>query len=266
MSLKGKVAVVTGSSQGVGRAAVLRFARAGCDVVINYSRGADQAAEVEELCLIAGVRAVSIRADISRDEDCRRLVHAAGQAFGRLDILVNNAGFTRFVPFADLEGLSEEIWDRTLRTNLMGSFFCTRAAVPLMRKNGGGAVVNVASVAGILAIGSSIAYAASKAAMINMTRALARSLGPEIRVNAVAPGAIDTRWLRDGMGEEGFAALAASLQETTPLRRVSSPEDVADAIVWLSEGARMVTGEVILVDGGYHLGPDARLAPRQKDE
>ena len=132
-----------------------------------------------------------------------------------------------------------------------------------MRKQGGGSVVNVASIAGILALGSSIAYAASKAALLNMTRSLAKVLGPSIRVNAVAPGAIDTRWLRRGMGEEGFDALRENLRVTTPLQEVILPDDVADAILWLATSARMTTGDTIIVDGGYHLGVGQKIVPRQ---
>ncbi len=262
MALSGKVAVITGSSVGVGRAAAIQFASKGSRVVINYSRSTREASEAEDLCRKAGGDAMSVQADVSSDAECRKLIQAAVERFGRIDFLVNNAGTTRFVNFADLEGLSEEVWETTYRTNVMGGFFCTRAAVPHMKRGGGGSIVNVASIAGIMGVGSSIAYAASKAAMLNMTRALARTLAPDIRVNAVAPGAIDTRWLRDGLGEKGFEALCASLQETTPLQAIASAEDVADAIVWLCEGARMVTGDTIIVDGGYHLGP--RLTPRRQ--
>jgi 3-oxoacyl-[acyl-carrier protein] reductase len=261
MDTAGKVAVVTGSAVGVGRATAVALAGRGCRVVVNYSRSALQAGETADLCRGRGVEARVVEADVSRDADCRRLIGEAVSCFGRVDILVNNAGTTEFIPFADLEALTEETWERILRTNLMGSFFCARAAVPSMRSAGAGAIVNVASIAGILGIGSSIAYAASKAALINMTRSLARALGPEIRVNAVAPGAIDTRWLRQGIGEKGYEALVAELEATTPLRGVAAPEDVADAIVWLALGARMTTGETIIVDAGYNLGPGARLEP-----
>ena len=263
MDLKGKVALVTGSAVGVGRAAAVAFARRGANVTVNYTRSADEAAVTRDLCRSEGVDALAIAADVSRDGECRRLVAETVERFGRLDVLVNNAGFTQFVSFDDLEGLTEEIWERVLRTNVMGAFFCARAAVPHLRRQGAGAIVNVASIAGILGLGSSIAYAASKAALINMTRALARTFGPEIRVNAVAPGAIDTRWLRQGMGEKGYEALEASLRTTTPLERVSSPDDVADAIVWLAAGAAMTTGETLIVDGGFHLGRGSALHARR---
>ena len=254
MELQGKVAVITGSSVGVGRATALLFAERGCDIVINYSRSLPEAQEAAELCRSKGVNAVAVQADVSVDADCRRLIQAAVDAYGHLDILVNNAAVTEFIEFGDLEGLTEDIWTKILRTNVMGNFFCSRAAVPHMRKAGTGAIVNVVSIAGFLGHGSSIAYSASKAAVINMTKCLARTLGPEIRVNGVAPGAIDTRWLHQGLGEEHFQALTETLRSTTPLQVMAMPEDVANAIVWLVEGARMITGETIKLDGGQHLG------------
>jgi 3-oxoacyl-[acyl-carrier protein] reductase len=254
MNLKGKVALVTGSSVGVGRATAIGFAARGCSVVINYNRSRSEAEEAAEECRARGAETIVVQADVSVDAECRKLVTAAEDSFGHMDILVNNAGVTEFVAFHNLEGLTEDIWMKILRTNLLGAFFCSRAAVPAMQKAGEGAIVNVVSIAGFLGGGSSIAYSASKAAIINMTKCLARTLGPNIRVNGVAPGAIDTRWLRNGLGEPGFEALCDSLRDTTPLQVIATPEDIADAVIWLVEGARMVTGETIKLDGGQHLG------------
>ncbi len=264
MKLQGKSAVVTGSSVGVGRAAAIRLAEKGCAVAVNYNRSKSEAEETAELCRTRGANVIVVQADVSSDGDCRRLIGTAAEAFGRLDILVNNAAVTEFIEFRDLEGLTEDIWMKILRTNLLGNFFCSRAAIPHMRAAGEGAIVNVGSIAGFLGGGSSIAYAASKAAVINMTKSLARILGPEIRVNGVAPGAIDTRWLRSGLGGKAFESLRDSLRYTTPLKVIATPEDVADAIVWLAEGARMMTGETIKLDGGQHLGSDRGLV--QKEE
>lgn len=254
MILQGKVAVVTGSSAGVGRAAAVQFAEKGCSVVINYSRSQAEALEAVELCKAKGAKAIAVQADVSIDADCRRLIRAAVENFGRLDILVNNAAVTEFIEFSDLDTLTEDIWLKILRANLMGNFFCCRAAIPEMRKAGEGAIINVVSIAGVLGGGSSMAYSASKAGVINMTKSLARILGPEIRVNAIAPGGIDTRWLRRGLGEEGFKAVCQTVRETTPLQVLATPEDIADAIVWVAEGAKMMTGETIKLDGGQHLG------------
>ena len=254
MDLKGKAAVITGSSVGVGRAAALRLAERGCSVVINYNHSASEAEEAADLCRAKGVSAAVVRSDVSVDADCRRLIQAAVDSFGRLDVLVNNAAITEFIPFADLEGMTEDIWLKILRTNLLGNFFCSRAAAPHMTKSGEGAIVNVVSIAGVIGDGSCIAYAVSKAGVINMTKCLARTLGPEIRVNGLAPGAIDTRWLHKGLGEEKFEALRESLRYETPLQVMATAEDVADAILWLVEGARMATGDTIKFDGGQHLG------------
>ncbi len=254
MDLQGKVAVITGSAVGVGRAAALGFAQQGCSVVINYNRSQTEAREAVELCCAKGSQAIAVQANVSADADCRRLIQTAVDSFGHLEILVNNAGVTEFIEFSDLDGLTEDIWLRILRTNLMGNFFCSRAAIPHMQKAGEGAIVNVVSIAGFIGHGSSIAYSASKAAVINMTKSLARTFGPLIRVNGVAPGALDTRWLRKGIGEKAFDAMRESLRQTTPLEEMATVEDVANAIVWLAGDARSMTGETIKLDGGQHLG------------
>jgi 3-oxoacyl-[acyl-carrier protein] reductase len=253
MDLKNKVALITGSSVGVGRAVARLLAAKGCRVVINCNRSLSDAEEAARLCRAAGAEAIVVQADVSKDAECRRLIQAAVDKFSGIDVLVNNAAVTEFIPFEDLEGLSEQKWERIFRTNVYGAFFCARAAVPHMKRAGRGAIVNVASIAGIEGNGSSIAYAASKAALINMTLALARTLGPEIRVNAVAPGAIDTRWIKNGLGESGFQSLREKYRSTAPLRDIVAPEVVAEAIVWLIEGAAMTTGEIITVDSGVHL-------------
>ncbi len=249
MELSGKSAIVTGSAVGVGRATALELARRGANVVVNYSRSEQEAretvAEVERL----GARALLVRADVSQDREVRELVERTVDAFGSLHVLVNNAATTAFVNFADLEGLTEEQWDRILAVNLKGPFFCSRAAAGPMKEAGQGAIVNIASIAGVRAVGSSIAYAASKAGLINLTVALARVLAPEVRVNCVAPGFIDTRWLREGLGSF-FERVKERTAEQSPLGRVSTPEDVAQVVLSLIEGADFVTGQTIVVDGG----------------
>jgi 3-oxoacyl-[acyl-carrier protein] reductase len=262
MEVRGKVAIVTGSSVGVGRATAVLLASKGCSVVVNCHRTVNDAEETAGMCRAAGAEALVVPADVSQDGECRRLVAAGVEKFGRLDILVNNAGMTHFVKFDDLEGLTQDIWDQIFRTNVYGTFYCTRAAVPHIRAAGAGAIVNLSSVAGIQGTGSSIAYAAAKAAVINMTKALARTLGPEIRVNAVAPGALDTRWIRDGIGEAAYEAVRETYRQTMPLRDIVPAEAVAETIVWLIEGARMTTGDVVIVDAGAHLGPGAPVNRR----
>jgi 3-oxoacyl-[acyl-carrier protein] reductase len=263
MELKGKAAVITGSSAGVGRAAAIGFAEKGCSVAINYSRSHAEAEEVAALCRAKGVQAIVVQADVSIDADCRRLIQSAVDSFGHLEILVNNAAVTEFIEFSELEALTEDIWLKILRTNLLGNFFCSRAAIPHMQKAGEGAIVNVGSIAGFLGNGSSIAYSVSKAAIINMTKCFARTFGPEIRVNGIAPGAIDTRWLHKGLGEKAFEGLRESLRNTTPLEKIATPEDVANAIIWIVKDASMMTGETIKFDGGQHLGGKGGLRQRK---
>ncbi len=250
MDVSGKTAIVTGSAVGVGRATALDLARRGANVIINYSRSEDDAREAMRLVEGTGAAALLVKADVSKDAEVQDMVAQAVARFGGVHILVNNAAMTHFVPFADLDGMKEEYWDDIYAVNVKGAFFCARAAAKAMKQSGGGAIVNVASVAGVRAIGSSIAYAASKAAVINMTVALARVLGPDVRVNCVAPGFIDTRWLRAGLGDRVFEAGRAAESNRAPLKDVCSPEHVSQLILSLIEGADMVTGQTIVIDGG----------------
>jgi 3-oxoacyl-[acyl-carrier protein] reductase len=239
-----KVALVTGGGTGVGRATSLQLAKRGYDVAINYSRSIDDAertaADVREL----GVRAITIECDVSNDEGVRAMIDRCQRELGRLDVVVNNAGTTHFVDHADLEGMTEEKWDDILAVNLKGPFFVCRAAIPVLRATGGGSIVNVASVAGIAGAGSSIAYAASKGGLITLTKSLAKAFAPDIRVNAVCPGPIVSRWL------ENHQDMVQAAIKITPLKRVSSTDDVADAVTFLACDAEMMTGQALVVDGG----------------
>lgn len=250
MDLRDKTAIVTGSAVGVGRAVAVDLARRGANVTVNYSRSEDDARETVRLVEAEGARALLVRADVSDDAQARALVQQTVDAFGALHVLVNNAAMTHFVAFADLEGMKAEYWDDIFNVNVKGAFFCARAAAPHMKRAGRGAIVNVASVAGVRAVGSSIAYAASKAAVINMTVALAKTLGPEVRVNAVAPGFIETRWLRNGLGDKTYEAAKAHETNRAPLKAVCTPEDVSQLILSLIAGADLVTGQTVVIDGG----------------
>src|SRR5215203_3079080 len=230
MEIEGKVAIVTGSATGMGRATALMLAERGCNVVVNYTRSQPEAEETAAAVEQAGAQALLVRADVSRDAECGEMVRQTVERFGRLDVLVNNAGTTYFVPHADLEAMTEEMWDRILAVNVKGTFFMSRAAAPAMRAGDGGAIVNVSSTVGVRAGGSSIAYAASKAAVINLTVSLARVLAPEIRVNCVAPGFIDTRWLAQGYGER-FEAMREAQKRNTPLRDAGQPEHMAQVVL-----------------------------------
>jgi 3-oxoacyl-[acyl-carrier protein] reductase len=250
VKLRGKAAIVTGGGTGVGRATALALGERGCDVLVNYSRSAAEAEQTAREIGSRGARAVAFRADVADDAACRAMVARAVAEFGRLDVLVNNAGTTSFIPHADLEKVSDADWDRILSVNLKGPFQCVRAAREALSRGEGGVVVNVSSIAGVVGIGSSIPYCASKAGLNLLTLMLARALGPSIRVNAVAPGFITGRWLREGLGDAVYDGMKKALEARTPLRRVCEPEDVRDAILSLVEGSDLVTGQVLLVDGG----------------
>lgn len=249
MQLEGRAAIVTGGGTGVGRATSLRLAALGCSVLVNYSRSRDAAEAVAAEVEKRGVKALAFQTDVSVDAQCRAMAAAADRCFGRLDVLVNNAGTTTFIPHADLEAVDEEAWSRLFAVNVMGPFQCTRATQKLLRAGEGGEVVMTSSVAGLIATGSSIPYCASKAALNNLTVSLARVLGPEVRVNAVAPGFIDGDWLHQGLGA-AFEPIKASMEARSPLGRVSKAKDVADAIVGLITGSDLITGHVLPVEGG----------------
>jgi 3-oxoacyl-[acyl-carrier protein] reductase len=241
--MSGKVALVTGGGTGVGRAVVLQLAARGVQVAVNYSRSRDEAEATAADAAALGVRSMAIACDVADDAAVREMVRHCQSELGRLDILVNNAGTTHFVPHADLEAMSEDKWDRILAVNLKGPFFTSRAAIPLMRA-GGGAIVNVASVAGVAGAGSSIAYAASKGGLITLTKSLARAFAPDIRVNAVCPGVIISRWLAERQDMVDAAI------KITPLQRASTTDDVADVVTFLACDAGMMTGQALVVDGG----------------
>jgi 3-oxoacyl-[acyl-carrier protein] reductase len=245
MNLNGRVAIVTGGATGIGRAIAETFAREGGRVVVNYSKSRDAAEEVVKGIRASGGTAVAIAADVSKQSDAHALMSAAEREFGRLDYLVNNAGWSTRVPHHNLDDLTDEIWDRTLNTNLRGAFYCCRAAAPLLKRQAGAAIVNIASVAAVLGVGSSIAYAASKGGLVTMTKSLARALAPEIRVNAVLPGFVRTRFA--GWDEQAFGAV----EKTTPLGKLATAEEVAAATLFFAAMATGTSGETLLVDGGH---------------
>jgi 3-oxoacyl-[acyl-carrier protein] reductase len=253
MDIRGGVTIVTGSATGVGAAAARLLASKGCNVVINYTKSEAEAKETQAECEKLGVETLLCKADVSQDEDCRRMVAETVAKWGRVDALLNNAGTTQFVNHANLEGLSADDFHRIYAVNVIGPFQMVRAVTPHMKAAGRGAVVNVSSIAGVIGVGSSIAYAASKGALNTMTLSLARALAPEIRVNTICPGFIEGRWLRGGMGDAAYEAAVAG-QKRTPLQRAGTPEDMAQAAVWFIEGADLITGEFLIVDAGSHLG------------
>ena len=253
MEIAGGVFIVTGSATGLGAEVSRRLAGKGGNVVINYTKSEAEAQATAEECRKLGADAILCRADVSVDEDCRRMAAEALKRWGRIDGLVNNAATSVIVPHANLEGLSSEDFQRVLSVNVVGAFQMVRAATPAMQAQGKGAIVNISSGSAFSGSGSSIAYAASKAALNVMTYSLARALAPAIRVNAVCPGVMQTRWWREGLGEEGYQAFIDRYAASAPLGTAGTTEAVADPVVWLLEGADHVTGETIMVDAGSHL-------------
>jgi 3-oxoacyl-[acyl-carrier protein] reductase len=253
VELAGRAAIVTGAGTGVGRATALALARRGCSVLVDYSRSREPALAVAAEAEALGVKAVAHRCDVADADACRGMVELALTAFGRLDVLVNNAGTTAFIPHADLDRVTDADWDSILAVNLKGPFHCARAARPALAAQGGGEIVNVSSVAGLIGMGSSIPYCASKAALNNLTLTLARVLAADnIRVNAVAPGFIDGEWLQQGLGA-AYEQIKRGFEQRAPLHRVCRPEDVADAILSLVTGSDLVTGTVLPVEAGILL-------------
>ena len=248
-----KVAIVTGSATGVGAATALALAARGYDLLINYSKSAAEAEASAAACRNADADALLMRGDVADDADCKAMVQAVVERWGRLDALVNNAGVTTFAGAADWDAIDAQTFQRVVGVNALGAFQMIRACAPHL-KAARGAVVNVSSIAGALGIGSSVAYIASKGALNSMTLYFARAMAPEVRVNAVCPGLITTRWFVDGLGADGYEKIKAIYEGNAPLGRACTPEDVADAVLWLIDGARTVTGELLLLDAGVHLG------------
>lgn len=241
-----KVYINTGGGTGVGRAISLKLAERGAKVVINYRKSKKEAMEVTEKITEYGGIALPFKADVAIEKEVREMISYTIKEFGRIDGLVNNASITAHIAINDLESATDEIWDSLYDVNVKGMFHCIKAVVPSMKKQGSGAIVNLGSVAGTTGIGSSIPYAATKAAIHNMTRSLAIALSPHIRVNCISPGAIETRWWsshKDKMYE-----LAGNL----PLQRISSPEDIADAVLFQFT-QKSVTGQVFTIDNGQTL-------------
>ena len=261
MDIKGCVAIITGSSSGIGAATARFLAEKGCNIAVSYRENADGAADTVRACEALGVEALAVRANVAVDGDCRGLAAAAMEKWGRIDVLVNNAGTTRFADAADMDALSADDFADVFAVNVTGAFQMTRAVAPHMKSGGRGSVVNVSSLAAVNGIGSSVAYAASKGALNTMTLSLARALAPEIRVNCVCPGMVDTRWNRAGLGDERYEALLDTVKTSTPLRHAVVADDVAGAILWMIEGADYTTGEVLKIDSGMHLGLVPKAAP-----
>lgn len=258
--MQGRIALVTGSATGLGRSIAVKLAMRGADVIVNYSRSAAEAEEAADMCRTVGVQVQLVQADVADPDGCKALAEAAHR-WGQLDILVNNAGITRHArDHSDLDALSKADFMDIYAVNVVGPYLVLQATKPMLlaahTKTGrSSAVLNTSSIAGVRGIGSSVAYAASKGALNTMTLSLARALAPAIRVNAICPGFIGTRWFKDTMNAQGFADTVHRIESATPLAVASGPDDIADAaLFFLSDASRHVTGELLAVDAGMHLG------------
>ncbi len=250
MTAASRVALVTGAARGIGRSAALELARHGFDIAVNYSHSRDAAQSVAGEVSSAGRDALLLQADVADEAAVTAMVERIRQRWGRLDALVNNAGITVNTPQSDLAGLRMEDWDRIFAVNVRGMFQVARACVPLLNESDAAAIVNVASVVGPRPGPQPFPYAASKAAVVNLTRTLCHALGPKIRVNAVAPGWIAGEWMEQQLGDN-YQRLMERRATQTPLRRNVTTDDVAITIVNLITSNPMVNGETVVIDGGY---------------
>ncbi len=245
-----KKALVTGGATGIGRSAVLALARAGYDVAINYGSSAKAAEAVAKEAEALGAATMTLQCDVSDDAAVRQMMGKIEAAWGHLDALVNNAGTTASWKVKDLESLKIDEWDRTFAVNVRGTFQVSRAAVPLLKKGSEPCIVNTASIVGLRPGPQPLPYAASKAAVVNLTKTLAWNLGPDIRVNAVAPGWMEGDWMERMLGER-YEQLMGARAKATPLKRCVTADDVAEVMLNLIQGMRFVTGEIVVIDGGF---------------
>ena len=241
MDFGGKVVLVTGASSGIGEATAERFAALGATVAVNSRSSVEEGRAVAER-----IGGSYHRADVADETAVLSMLDEVVATHGGLDVLVNNAGTTQVIPHADLDAVTDDVWRRILDVNLLGAWYASRGAIPHLRESTNGSIVNVTSVAGSNPVGSSIPYSVSKAGLDQMTILLARALGPEVRVNAVAPGLVRTPWTA------GWDKVLALVERTAPMGREAMPEDVAEACAFLA-ASTFVTGEVLTVDGGHML-------------
>ena len=245
-----RVALITGSASGIGKAVALAFSRGGYNVVINYSRSADRAEETAANCRDLGATALVVKCNVANDKAVGSMIEACKGEYGRLDVLVNNAGTTMETPPKKMDDVDLDEWDRVFAVNVRGLFQVSRAAAPLLRQSDNASIINTCSIAGIRPGPQPLAYAASKASVANLTKTLAGALGPEIRVNAVAPGWLEGEWMERMLGDN-YDSLMGRRAKYTPLKRVATADDVGDVMLNLVDHNKFISGEIIIIDGGF---------------
>ena len=246
------VAVVTGASRGVGRAVAILLAEKGWNLTLTCSSSLEEAEKVAKECNDLGAETLVLIADVSDESKCKETVQKTIDKWKRLDVLINNAGKTVFNAHENLAGLKTEDFVEIYKTNTVGPYMMIKEAEEFLRRSPIASVVNIASIAGVIGVGSSIAYVASKGALVMMTKSLAKALGP-IRINAICPGFIEGEWLKTGLGDEAYKATKSFIESTTPLSMVCNPEKVAKGVWFFIEDAIATTGETLILDGGFHL-------------
>ena len=248
MKSETKTALVTGSASGVGAASCIEFAKRGWNVVINYSKSKSEAYEIAKICKNLGVKTLVCKANIANEEDCKHLVDESIKTFGSIDVLVNNAGTTKYCDYGNLEGLNKKDFQDIYEVNVIGAYQMVKLVAPYLKKVNG-SIVNISSISAISGVGSSIAYAASKGALSTMTLALAHALAPEIRVNGICPGFLQTRWTKGFLGER-YEAVKKNFENATLINKTSLPEDIAKAVIYLAMDATTTSGQLLTIDGG----------------
>ena len=248
MKKETKTAIVTGSSSGVGAATCIEFAKRGWNVVINYSQNKVDAYNLAEVCKSFGVDALVCQANVACEDDCKRMVEATSHTFSRIDALVNNAGTTKYCNYNNLDGLSKKDFQDLYEVNVIGAYQMVKLAAPYLKK-AHGSIVNISSISAISGVGSSIAYAASKGALSTMTLSLAHALSPEVRVNGICPGFIQTRWTKGFLGER-YESVKKHIEKASLINRTSLPEDIAKGIIYLAVDANTTSGQILTIDGG----------------
>jgi 3-oxoacyl-[acyl-carrier protein] reductase len=253
MSESRPVAIVTGGAKGIGAACVELLARSGFNVVFSYVHSLTQAEAIAGKCIQYENEVIALRSDVSSDSDCIEIADHAHGRWGRIDVLVNNAGITRFANPADLTTLNADDFAEIFAVNVSGAYQMTRAVTSYIGQSPIASIVNISSHSGFSGVGSSIAYAASKGALNTLTLSLARSLAPKIRVNGVCPGFVDTDWLKPKLNTDELVKFKQKASDIAPLKRLVTPEEVAEAVSWFSLGGKSITGQLLVIDGGTHL-------------